>query len=118
MEINLNQCKDISYSKEKGKKTIDYTKKKNTGLEFKNSDVPTTTCSLIKQQYKSYRGSAEIDADNVEKSEFPKHILSKSGNKTNVKFYPSATTKDITDYLRLAIRKDLTRLSNIQVPLT
>ena len=74
MEINLNQCKDISYSKEKGKKTIDYTKKKNTDLEFKNSDVPTTTCSLIKQQYKSYRGSAEIDADNVEKSEFPKHM--------------------------------------------
>ena len=32
-------------------------------------------------------------------------ILSKSGNKVNVKFYPGATTKDITDQLRPAMRK-------------
>ena len=32
-------------------------------------------------------------------------ILSKSGNKVNVKFYLSATTGDITDHLRPAMRK-------------
>ena len=32
-------------------------------------------------------------------------IPSKSGNKVNVKFYPGATTEDITDYLRPAMRK-------------
>ena len=33
------------------------------------------------------------------------HILSKSGNKVNIKFYPGATTEDITDHLRPAMRK-------------
>ena len=32
-------------------------------------------------------------------------ILSKSGNKVNVKFCPSTKTKDITDHLRPAVRK-------------
>ena len=32
-------------------------------------------------------------------------IILKSDNKVNVKFYPSATTEDITDHLRPAMRK-------------
>ena len=32
-------------------------------------------------------------------------ILSKNGNKVNVKFYPGATTENITDHLRPAMRK-------------
>ena len=32
-------------------------------------------------------------------------IPSKSGNKVNVKLYPGATTKDITDHLRPVMRK-------------
>ena len=67
LEISSSQCKDISYSKEKGKRTIDITKKKDTGCELKNSDVPPATLSLNQQQCKSYRGIAEIDADSVEK---------------------------------------------------
>ena len=67
MEINSSQCKDINYFKEKDKKTIDIAKKKDTGCEFKNSDVPPITCGFIEQQRKSYRGIAEIDADSVEK---------------------------------------------------
>ena len=146
MEISSSQCKDISYSKEKGKKTIDIAKKKDTSCEFINSDVPPTSCSLNEQQRKSYRGIAQIDADSVEKFRIseahdinanPKKdmstqiskkkplqnvkkvirlgdsmlrhqrpdILSKSGNKVNVKFYPSATTEDITDHLRPAMKK-------------
>ena len=34
-------------------------------------------------------------------------ILSKSGYKVNVKFYPGATTEDITDHLWSAMRKKL-----------
>ena len=72
-------------------------KKKNTGCELKNLDVLPTTCSFIEQQCKSYRDfmlrHQKLD------------ILSKIVNKVNVTFYPSATTKDITDHLRPAMRK-------------
>ena len=67
MEISSSQRKDISYSKEKGEKTIDIVKKKDTGCEFMNSDVPPTTCTLNEQHRRSYRGIAETDADSVEK---------------------------------------------------
>ena len=36
--------------KEKGKKTIDVAKKKDTGCKFINSDIPPTTCSINEQQ--------------------------------------------------------------------
>ena len=50
LEISSSQYKDISYSKEKGKKTIDVAKKKDTGCKFINSDIPPTTCSINEQQ--------------------------------------------------------------------
>ena len=53
---------------EEVRKTIDITKKKDTGCEFKNSDLPSTTCILTEQQLKSYRGIAD--------SEFLKHTRS------------------------------------------
>ena len=146
LEISSSQCKDISYSKEKGKKTIDIAKKKDTSCEFINSDVPPTSCSLNEQQRKSYRVIAQIALTVLRNSEFLRHmistqtrkkicqhrfrrrnhcrtvkkvillgdsmfqhqksdILSKSGNKVNVKFYPGATTEDITDHLRPAMKK-------------
>ena len=74
MEISSSQCKDISYSKEKGKKTIDNVKKKDTGYEFINSDVPPTTCSLNELHCKSYRGISETDADSVEKFRISKAL--------------------------------------------
>ena len=62
MEISCsNQCKDTSYSKEKGKQ------KKDTGCEYINSETPHTTCSFIKQQFKYYCGIAEIDPNSVQK---------------------------------------------------
>ena len=67
LDINSSQCKDINYSKEKGKKTIDIAKKKDTGCEFKNSDIPPATCNLIEQKCNIYRGVADINADSVEK---------------------------------------------------
>ena len=121
------------------KDTIDIAKKKDTVCEFKNSDLPSTTCFLTEQQLKSYREIAANDADSVQKFRISKtheikansekdmstQILKKkpwqngkkvivlrdsmlryhSGNKVNAKFYPSATTKDITDHLRSALRE-------------
>ena len=51
----MSQCKDVSYFKERGKRlTILHKKIKNTAWEFKSSDLLPTTCSVIKQQHKSY----------------------------------------------------------------
>ena len=38
--ISSSQCKDISYIKEKGKKNIDFARKKDTCCELKSQDVP------------------------------------------------------------------------------
>ena len=67
LDINSSQNKDINYSKEKGKKTIDIAKKKDTGCEFKNSDILPATCNLIEQKCNIYRRIAEVDTDSVEK---------------------------------------------------
>ena len=85
MEISCsNQCKDISYSKEKGKQ------KKDTGCEYINSEAPPTTCSLIEQQFKSYRGIAGIDPNSVQKFRISK------AHEINVKRYVNADSQEKT----------------------
>ena len=49
------------------RKIIDIAKTKDTCCEFKNSDVPPTTCSHIEQQHKSYCVITENDTDSVQK---------------------------------------------------
>ena len=66
MEINSSQCKDVNYSKKEVRKQS-ILQKKDTGCEFKNSDIPPTDCNLIEQQRKSYCVVAANDADSVEK---------------------------------------------------
>ena len=68
MKISSSQCKHINYFKARVKKTIDISKKEDSGREFKNSDVPPAICSFIEQQYISYCGVASaIDAESVKK---------------------------------------------------
>ena len=90
----MSQCTDINYSKKRGKKIIDIAKK-DTDCEFKSSDFPSTTCSLIDQQRKSYGGAAAKNADSVEKSEFLEHMRS-----TEEKPLQNGTLKLLRDWYK------------------
>ena len=46
LEFSSSEYKDINYSNERGQKTI-YIANKDTGCEFKCSDVPHTNCNLV-----------------------------------------------------------------------
>ena len=90
LEISSSQCK-ILITLKKSKKIIEIAKKKkkNTGRELKNSNVPSTNWSLIKLHCKPHCGVAANDADSVEKIRISKtHKINANSEKQMSTYNP------------------------------